>query len=168
MRVVELLEKIQRVSLRANIKDSWRWHKNVYTSKDAYSLIMEGLFTLVGEDKELAAVWSNLIPLKVSVLAWRVWQNRIPTRDNLVKRGILVDSQNSCPFGCGEEESVSHIFFECISSGGKVLKDRFSVIWFACLWTIWKRRNEKIFGTPERCRSPNIFDIQETSWKWLK
>ncbi|XP_058759055.1 uncharacterized protein LOC131632268 [Vicia villosa] len=124
-------------------------------------------------------IGGGVIPLKVSVLAWRVWQNRIPTRDNLVKRGILVDSQNSCPFGCDEEESVSHIFFECplawnawsevlrwlgflyvshnsalqnfdhfagISSGGKVLKDRLSVIWFTCLWTIWKRRNEEIFG----------------------
>ncbi|XP_058783462.1 uncharacterized protein LOC131658147 [Vicia villosa] len=111
--MAEIVEKIQRVSLRVDTKDSWRWHKSVYTTKDAYSLIMEGLVTHVGDDKELVAVWSKLIPPKVSVLAWRVWQNRIPTRDNLVKRGILVDSQNSCPFGSGEEESVAHIFFEC-------------------------------------------------------
>ncbi|CAI8612012.1 unnamed protein product [Vicia faba] len=162
---------------------------------------MEGFVAQVGEDRDLAVAWSSLIPSKVSVLAWRVWQNKIPTRDNLVKRGILVESQNPCPFGCCSEESVAHTFFECplawtawsevlrwlsfssvihnsafqnfiqfagFSIRGRVFKDRISVLWFACLWTIWKRRNKQIFGISERRRIPSIFDIQETSWKWLK
>lgn len=40
----------------------------MYTTKDAYSIITEGVVTRVRVDKELAAVWSNLINQKVSVL----------------------------------------------------------------------------------------------------
>jgi hypothetical protein len=58
-------------------------------------------------------VWNGLIPLKVSVLEWRIMQNRIPTKDNLVKRGVLIESQKLCTFGCGKDENVSHVFNEC-------------------------------------------------------
>lgn len=36
--------------------------------------------------------WCKLVLLKVSVLVQRIWKNNILTRDNLVKRGILVES----------------------------------------------------------------------------
>ncbi|CAJ2631455.1 unnamed protein product [Trifolium pratense] len=72
----------------------------------------------INRNKVFATAWSNYVPLKTSALVWRIWKNKIPTRDNLIKRGILIESQNSSLFGCGKEESVSHVFFECSLSSG--------------------------------------------------
>ncbi|CAI8593264.1 unnamed protein product [Vicia faba] len=109
----ELKVRIQLFSLRDNVRDSWVWHKSVCSVKEAYSVIIEDITNVRIEDRKLVVVWNNLIPLKVSTLVWRIWKNRIPLRDNLVSRGILVVSQNSCPHGCGREENVANIFFEC-------------------------------------------------------
>ncbi|GJW78103.1 RNA-directed DNA polymerase, eukaryota, partial [Tanacetum coccineum] len=39
-------------------------------------------------------------------------QDRLPTRSNLVRRNILIDSL-SCPICDGEPEDSSHLFFRC-------------------------------------------------------
>lgn len=70
----------------------------------------------IENNKELVKVWSKIVMLIVSILAWRIWQNINPSRDNLFRRGILVESQNSCLLDYGKEESVDHIFFECLST----------------------------------------------------
>ena len=46
-----------------------------------------------------ALVWHNNVPLKVSIFAWRLLRNRLPTRQNLVHRGILSDTAASCLLG---------------------------------------------------------------------
>lgn len=61
------------------------------------------------------------VPLKVSCLVWRLFQNRLATRDNLSKRGVLDQNSIQCVGDCGREESVSHLFFEC---------PLFSGVWF--------------------------------------
>jgi len=62
--------------------------------------------------KEFAAVWNDLIPLKVSVLVWRLMQNRISSKDNLIKRGALNESQKFCSFGCRvEKRKMFHTYF---------------------------------------------------------
>ena len=44
--------------------------------------------------------------------AWRVMQNKIATRVNLDRRGVMVESSLCCL--CGkEEESYRHLFFDC-------------------------------------------------------
>ncbi|XP_058761871.1 uncharacterized protein LOC131635274 [Vicia villosa] len=152
-------------------------------------------------NKELMDVWNKLVPHKVSVLIWRIWQNKIPSRENLVKRGILPQSQVLCPYGCSCEENIAHIFFECpaaivvwnevyrwlgfwyvshnsavqnfmqfagMSCGGRVNKERLMVIWFACIWTIWKQRNDKVFKTSEQSNRNGVEAIQILSWSWIK
>lgn len=90
-----------------------------------------------------------------SLLAWIAW------REVLRWLSFLF-----VPHNC-----TLHIFFlqfAGINKGGRVIKDRLHVIWFMCNWEIWKRRNEKVFEIPDQRRSSIIYDIQETSWKWLK
>ncbi|CAI8589340.1 unnamed protein product [Vicia faba] len=95
------------------LKTSRGGGKFEYSVKEAYQKISKSKVTLVEANKDLTAAWNCLVPLKISILAWRIWQNRLSSKDNLVKRDILVESQNSCSFGCGKEENISHIFFEC-------------------------------------------------------
>ncbi|GJY83743.1 reverse transcriptase domain-containing protein [Tanacetum coccineum] len=61
--------------------------------------------------------WNKLLPIKVNILTWRVMNRRIPTRTNLDRRGIDLDSVR-CPL-CDEDlESEDHIFVSCeIASG---------------------------------------------------
>lgn len=59
-------------------------------------------------------VWFGLIPPKVEIFVWQLLHGRLPVRSNLAARGIIDDGYISCPF-CGvNEESVKHIFFDCM------------------------------------------------------
>jgi len=66
----------------------------------------------------LAKAWHKSVPSKVSSLVWRVFQNRVATKDNLYKRGIIDQGATLCVGECGVEESVSHLFFECPKFAG--------------------------------------------------
>nr|GEX10069.1 hypothetical protein [Tanacetum cinerariifolium] len=52
------------------------------------------------------------VPAKVNVSVWRAWLERLPTRDNLVKRGVSIDS-NLCPVSGSFPEDEHHLFFSC-------------------------------------------------------
>jgi hypothetical protein len=49
----------------------------------------------------------------VSVFVWRLLQNRLPTRDNLVQRRVLVLADSVCVSGCGDYETAAHLFCVC-------------------------------------------------------
>ncbi|CAJ2673841.1 unnamed protein product [Trifolium pratense] len=53
------------------------------------------------------------VPLKVSIFAWRLLRDRLPTKSNLVTRGILSSPAQLCVAGCGEVESAHHLFISC-------------------------------------------------------
>ncbi|PNX76751.1 receptor-like kinase [Trifolium pratense] len=110
----ELNGKIQGLSLNFDGEDRWVWSRGNYSVKEAYDSIMEGM---VAEGQcNSAVVWNGLVPLKVAVFVWRLIQNRVPTKDNLFKRGVLNESQIGCANGCEAVESASHLFFECPTS----------------------------------------------------
>jgi hypothetical protein len=188
---MEIIEKIQRVPLKENEQDMWIWSRNSYSVKEAYKVLLAEYGT--EDSRDLLVAWNELVPLKVAVLVWRLLQNKVPTKDNLVKRGILSETQTSCPFGCGKEETISHVFFECTAAAevwqeilrwlkiktalhnttlqnyyqfagliakGRVRIERFSVIWFACIWAAWKCRNEKAFQDKNKLVESRLEEIK--------
>ncbi|PWA56032.1 RNA-directed DNA polymerase, eukaryota, Reverse transcriptase zinc-binding domain protein [Artemisia annua] len=56
--------------------------------------------------------WNKMLPSKVNILLWRVMNKRIPTRMNLDKRGIDLDTVR-CPVCDDDLESEDHIFAKC-------------------------------------------------------
>jgi hypothetical protein len=75
-----------------------------YVVRDAYRFL-----TNSGEqmDRNLVAdIWHRNIPTKVSLFVWRLLRNRIPTRDNLVRRNIIQQTGSLCPSGCDIMESA--------------------------------------------------------------
>ncbi|GAU46442.1 hypothetical protein TSUD_402090 [Trifolium subterraneum] len=62
-------------------------------------------------------IWHSQVPLKVSILAWRLLCNRLPTKANLVIRGILSSEAHFCVSGCGAAESTQHLFISCSTFG---------------------------------------------------
>ncbi|XP_058775734.1 uncharacterized protein LOC131650010 [Vicia villosa] len=84
---------------------------NEYSVKDVYKDLMP---TGTEESRNpWSKIWNKAIPTKVSCLVWRLVQNRIATTDNIVKRAIGLQGQVGCAGGCGSDESVAHLFFEC-------------------------------------------------------
>ena len=116
MRECSLL--LHNIILQDTVPDTWRWLLDPihgYTVKRAYSFL-----TSTGDmvdRSNVDDVWHKHIPSKVSLLAWRLFRNRIPTKDNLVHRGVLPSTDMSCVFGCGSSESAVHLFIHCSFSG---------------------------------------------------
>nr|GEV47413.1 RNA-directed DNA polymerase, eukaryota [Tanacetum cinerariifolium] len=54
--------------------------------------------------------WVKYIPIKINVFAWRARLDRLPTRSNLVRRGVVLDF-SLCPL-CGlVPEDIHHVLF---------------------------------------------------------
>ncbi|GAU17375.1 hypothetical protein TSUD_232510 [Trifolium subterraneum] len=62
----------------------------------------------------LARVWDSWAASKVIVFSWQLLQDRVPTRQNLRMRRVMVGATDiSCVFCGAVEESVDHIFVSC-------------------------------------------------------
>ena len=90
------------------------------------------------------------------LFAWRLFRDKLPTKDNLLHRGAIDHDSRMCVARCGLEESSHHLFLHCnvvvavtpyyVSdhfnqssySGGisKVRRSIIQVIWFATVWEI--------------------------------
>jgi hypothetical protein len=59
----------------------------VYSVRGVCQFLTSHQVLILDVDPEL--VWHKKVPLKVSVFAWRLLQNRLSTKDNLVMCGVL-------------------------------------------------------------------------------
>jgi hypothetical protein len=58
-------------------------------------------------------IWKSGVPSKVSAFSWQLLLDRVPTRDNLRRRGVLNMDDSRCPL-CNEEvETTCHVFLHC-------------------------------------------------------
>ncbi|CAJ2678702.1 unnamed protein product [Trifolium pratense] len=106
------------ISLQDHVSDRWQWRTDLddgYMVRGAYQLLTsQDDVTL---DVASGLIWHRQVPLKVSICAWRLLRDRLPTKANLVTRGILSTEAHLCVFGCGEVESAHHLFLYCSSLG---------------------------------------------------
>jgi len=57
--------------------------------------------------------WRKEVPLIVSMFAWRLFRNRLSTKMNLFRRGIISHEARFCVSGCGLQEIENHLFLTC-------------------------------------------------------
>ncbi|GKC54223.1 putative RNA-directed DNA polymerase, eukaryota, reverse transcriptase zinc-binding domain protein [Tanacetum coccineum] len=91
--------------------DSWVWSLDVnagFSVMSARILVDDSLL----EAGIAATRWIRHIPIKINVFLWRLNLNSLPSRVNLDRRGIEVDSL-LCPTCYLDVETVNHIFFNC-------------------------------------------------------
>ena len=82
-----------------------------YTTKSTYSLLMNPSTT--GSDgKTFKIIWKLKIPPRAVVFCWRLIKNRLPTRDNLQSRNVVIQEVH-CPLCRCVQEEASHLFFNC-------------------------------------------------------
>ncbi|KAK2414852.1 hypothetical protein QL285_037392 [Trifolium repens] len=122
--VNQLLVLLQHVKLSVD-QDLWWWNPDVegcFSVKSTYSLLCKEL----NDDAELMVtsntvfeqLWKSQAPSKIIVFSWQVLHNRIPTRDNLMRRGIIQgDNSTDCVLCTGLKESTSHLLLHCGFTG---------------------------------------------------
>jgi hypothetical protein len=102
-------------------EDNWRWaldESGMFTVKSTYTFVAS-IFapeTLLDAQvmRVLDMIWKNPSPSKVLAFSWRLLRNRLPTKDNLVQRGINANGgDNNCVHCQGREEGASHLFLNC-------------------------------------------------------
>ena len=64
-------------------------------------------------DHAEAFVWHKHVSIKISIFSWMLLRTRLPTRSNLVDRGIIIDDAVGCLTGCGVTETSQHLFITC-------------------------------------------------------
>ena len=110
----ECSDLLHNIVLQDDVNDTWRWLLDTssgYTVKGAYTFI-----TTTGEPLNRSLVidvWHKQIPSKVSLFAWRLFQKRLPTKDNLVHRRVIQPENAVCASGCGHQETTNHLFLDC-------------------------------------------------------
>ena len=59
---------------------------------------------------DVKMLWQKNIPLKVVIFAWRLFQTRLSTKDNLLCRNVI--DNNSClrVSGCSSLKTTNHLF----------------------------------------------------------
>jgi len=80
--------------------------------------------------QNLEVIWHKHVSLKVSIFAWRLLRDRLPTRQNLANRGIISMELRLCIAGCGQVEDLNHLFLSCPFSEAlwPLVRDWFSVV----------------------------------------
>lgn len=79
-------------------------------------------------------MWASPAPLKVVAFAWRVFLNRIPSKDNLALRNVLPPEASLLCVMCDrEEESAIHLFLHCEVATSVWLK---LMLWLDCRYLI--------------------------------
>jgi len=58
-------------------------------------------------------IWHKQVPLKVSIMAWRLLRNRLLKKDNLVARDIISHDNQLCMTRCGGIEIAYHLLLSC-------------------------------------------------------
>ncbi|GAU32903.1 hypothetical protein TSUD_152630 [Trifolium subterraneum] len=111
--------------------NGWKWRRRwvwnlhpsqSYSVRSAYSYLTAS----DGSSMEDFAsfLWVKSVPLKVNIFIWRLFLNRLPTKDNLLRRGIIEVHQELCSTNCGKAEDAVHLFIQC---------DVYSQVWHLVL-----------------------------------
>nr|GEW66521.1 RNA-directed DNA polymerase, eukaryota [Tanacetum cinerariifolium] len=94
-----------------------KWYSWSLESEGDYSvayihkLIDEKRFQKVG----ISYRWVKSVPSKVNITAWKIKTNALPTRFNLSRSGMDIDTL-TCLVCKGGVETTSHLFFQCVLS----------------------------------------------------
>nr|GEY20640.1 RNA-directed DNA polymerase, eukaryota [Tanacetum cinerariifolium] len=117
-------------SVLVNAEDRWFWDLNgngVFCVIDVRNLLDESFLP-----KEATVTrWVKFVSIKINFLAWKVSLVRLPTRVNLMHRGIYVSSL-PCPICSSHIEDTSHLLFSCTMAADVT---RLVCRWWDLVWS---------------------------------
>ncbi|KAJ9536373.1 LOW QUALITY PROTEIN: hypothetical protein OSB04_un000465 [Centaurea solstitialis] len=162
--------------------------------KDGRSLrsLVEKAFLGIG-DKETN--WNSKVPSKVDIFMWQLMLDKLPTRDNLIKKAWI----SIQPFVRMDNKSMQHLLFDCINvvaiwrfvekwwslslptnksldsmlvgmkeaSNDGVVRIVFGAVFYISCHTIWNFKNRCIFDRSPHRKESIPDTILEKSFSWI-
>lgn len=114
----ELLEEcrllLHDVSLQTSVSNVWQWLPDPswgYSVRGVYDMLTSKESPQMQNDLEL--IQHKQVSLKVTIFAWRLLRDRLPTKSNFPNRGILSFEACLCVASCGQVEDARHLFLSC-------------------------------------------------------
>jgi len=101
---------------QSDLSDRWLWDSDSdagYTLRSAYQQLTTHVEAEPPEVTTGDLIWHKQVLLKASIFAWRLLRDRLPTKNNLLRRGVVDAEAVMCVTGCGLEESAPHLFIHC-------------------------------------------------------
>nr|KYP57109.1 Putative ribonuclease H protein At1g65750 family [Cajanus cajan] len=151
-----------------NVRDVWTWKTELtglYSVKSAYTWLCRQQSDQL-EETNWAWIWRTCLPASIQFFLWQICHEALPTRETLVHRGIIDNS--NCPMCNAQQETLLHCLLECprigalwnslglcqphLPTDSEKIKE-----WLKCwveeqgsiipvlLWVIWRSRNNMIF-----------------------
>ncbi|GKA72771.1 RNA-directed DNA polymerase, eukaryota [Tanacetum coccineum] len=108
--LLKLTSQIEGVML-SNSSDRWTWSlegSGEFSVASVRKLIDDKLLPVLAAKTR----WIKAVPLKINIHAWKVSLDCLPTRINISRRGMDIESI-LCPMCDNAAESASHLFFTC-------------------------------------------------------
>nr|KYP66878.1 hypothetical protein KK1_013189 [Cajanus cajan] len=115
-----------------------------------------------------AVAWDIKVPPKVKCFIWRLFMGALPTKENLLRRNVIVlRDQATCPFCNVDIESAEHTYCYIAAALTRSGKNGCCVIWTAILWCIWRARNKCVFEGEHLDGNRLLQQTVLYSWSWL-
>lgn len=136
--LVEELLGFIRLIPSVHEEDSWVWRgdpSGVFSVKSAYMCLLEGESALGAmsdvQVSTLGRLWLSLAPPKVIAFSWQLLLDRLPTRDNLLWRKVIIEPSHALCSICGDFVKISlNLFLRCPIA---------MKVWYAVLgWLGWQ------------------------------
>ncbi|GKV32816.1 hypothetical protein SLEP1_g41389 [Rubroshorea leprosula] len=131
--VRDLKRMIEEVKIKPGCPNRREWSPSTegqYSTKIAYQRLSMPRKN-PEEEKIFKRVWNPTVPSKVAAFNWKTLLDRIPTKLNLIRRGIIKDMADGKCVLCEEKnEDADHLFLKCRVAKG---------LWKACAH--WWRTN---------------------------
>ncbi|XP_071718136.1 uncharacterized protein [Rutidosis leptorrhynchoides] len=108
-----LQSMLQSIQFSNSVIDSWKWlwdGSGSFKSSEMSARIDEKILNNSFRDQE--TIRNKYVPKKIEVFAWRSSRKRIPTRVELDKKSIDLDSVR-CPICDDDLETVDHAMVFC-------------------------------------------------------
>ncbi|GAU10307.1 hypothetical protein TSUD_421680, partial [Trifolium subterraneum] len=112
--VLECYAVLENLFLQVDVMDKWIWRPDPsigYSVRSAYHLLTHLVPVTMATHNDF--IWNKVGPLKVSLFAWRLLNNRLPSKDNLTRRGMHLEDSELCLGGCGVAETIDHLIVGC-------------------------------------------------------
>ncbi|KAF1886536.1 hypothetical protein Lal_00045769 [Lupinus albus] len=112
------LQDLNQLIFHSNKADFWEWihdKSKVYSVQSAYKALSSQVQHHHFTNLHPNLIWKSNAPLKVLSFAWHLFQDKIPTKDVLLKRGIPLTSGGglNCVLCNDFPEFVNHLFSSC-------------------------------------------------------
>lgn len=153
--------------------DRWRWlgDGSGDFSVAAARKIIDNKILIIDN---MSTRWIKEVPGKVNIFVWRMLLNKLPTRDNLSARGFEIAKDVWNLIGRWWKLDIPffgsiHQMFQWVDNiqlKNKVKKGLMAVV-TTTTWSLWKFRNESIFGSVKPKKVHIFYSIVSQSYLWM-